>query len=152
MKNDKLQGKDKVLHEESFASDAEKLRLLADWFDMYDSIRENKNNEVQRDLRRIASNIAEPGAHTLLVNLYRARKERDKAKKALKELREKIGICTVKNMNNDNCFFEVDLPFERWCDVCKQKQPVWEKYHEASNKAGAALRACLKYGKEQEDK
>ena len=41
--------------------DWEKLRLLADWFDYHDSrlpyMGNVENNEVQKDLRRIAQNL-----------------------------------------------------------------------------------------------
>ena len=38
-----------------FVTDSEKLRLLADWFDM--KYPNDKNPEVQNDLRRIADNL-----------------------------------------------------------------------------------------------
>ena len=38
-----------------FVTDSEKLRLLADWFDM--KYPNDKNPEVQDDLRRIADNL-----------------------------------------------------------------------------------------------
>ena len=38
-----------------FLTDSEKLRLLADWFDM--KYPNDKNPEVQNDLRRIADNL-----------------------------------------------------------------------------------------------
>ena len=38
-------------------TDGEKLRKLADWFDLYDKNHEIVNNEVQEDLRRMADRL-----------------------------------------------------------------------------------------------
>lgn len=38
-------------------TDAEKLRLLADWFDNRDALDNNQDTEVQDDLRRIADTL-----------------------------------------------------------------------------------------------
>jgi hypothetical protein len=34
-----------------------------------------------------------------------------------------------------------------WCDICKQKLPVWENYHAKTNAASGALRALLRAAK-----
>lgn len=39
------------------ATDAEKLRLLAHWFDLHDEIKGTPGREVQTDLRRIADRL-----------------------------------------------------------------------------------------------
>lgn len=85
--------------------------------------------------------------HDLLVELYKARKARDEAYGAMRSLSERIGVCDAMPHGDDTCFRKYEDQDE-WCDICKQKQPFWEAYHQAANKAGAALRACLAYGKE----
>jgi hypothetical protein len=90
--------------------------------------------------------------HTLLMNLEAARRERDEAKKKVCDLSEKLGVCAEKSYETDVCYRENDLEPDEWCDVCKQKEPVWQAYHKAANHAGAALRACLRYAREHAGK
>ena len=88
----------------------------------------------------------------ILADLYRARRARKDAKEELRLLSEEIGVCNMPEDSDglhDVCFREWPDPEDRdeWCDICKQKLPIWQKYHEAANRAGAALRACLMEGK-----
>ena len=50
---------DQLLYLAEYLPTAGKLRLLADWFDFYDSRKENTDNEVQCDLRTWADTVEE---------------------------------------------------------------------------------------------
>jgi hypothetical protein len=112
-----------------------------------------KNNKIEREREKVIEEfpptpkrLKEYEAHTLLVNLYQARKERDEAKEEFKKLSIELGECRDKGLYTEACYLS---PYDvaEWCDTCQQKQPLWQKYQILANKAGAALRACLRYGK-----
>ena len=77
--------------------------------------------------------------------LYETRQEAKQAKAAMRQLAEKIGKCEMHYEPGESGLecYNTNLPKERWCDICKQKLPVWENYHAKTNAASGALRALL---------
>lgn len=85
-----------------------------------------------------------------VIRLYRARKSRDEAKSKLRATAERLGSCdNFERLDSVRCFERGNkLPQEAWCDVCKEKQPLWQAYHKASTESGTALKAILRYAKQ----
>jgi hypothetical protein len=78
--------------------------------------------------------------------LYRARQEAKQAKEAVRQLAAKIGNCEMRAEPGEaglKCYHS-SRPKEQWCNICKQKLPAWEAYHEKTNTAAGALRALLR--------
>ena len=86
----------------------------------------------------------------LVRRLYEARQEAKQAKQARRELSEKIGNCEMApdfpGEPGIACYNNSSRPKEKWCDVCKQKLPVWENYRRKTNLAAAALRELIRVG------
>lgn len=77
--------------------------------------------------------------------LWETRQESAQAKAALRQLAEKIGRCEQRRDPEESgteCY-NTNLPEEQWCDVCKQKLPVWKHWHHKINAAAGALRSVL---------
>lgn len=80
-----------------------------------------------------------------VINLFLARKQQKIAKDKLLDLSIKIGSCDGGPGNQ--CFLEEDLETDDWCEICKQKHPIWVEYNKASQLAGGALRAVMAAGR-----
>ena len=79
----------------------------------------------------------------LITSLYRARQDVIAARKARREVRERVGPCDHVPHKSPCYYSEPD----KWCEACAQVQPFHESYHAASRKAGVALRRVLREGK-----
>jgi hypothetical protein len=85
--------------------------------------------------------------HRLVRRLYEKRQEAKQAKVAYRQLAEKLGRCertTEVGEENVECYNEFRFPHDQWCDICKQKLPVWKDYHAKTNAASGALRSLLR--------
>jgi hypothetical protein len=87
----------------------------------------------------------------LVRRLYETRKDAKQAKTARRELTEKIGGCEYHDP--DASAEDAGMPCylsnrtkENWCEICKQKLPLWEDYHRKTNLAAAALRELIRVG------
>ena len=45
------------------------------------------------------------------------------------------------------CYLNPRLDFEEWCDMCRDKHPLWEEVQRCSAKCGGALRHAVHIGK-----
>ena len=87
----------------------------------------------------------------LVRRLYETRLEAKQAKTARRELTEKIGGCEYHDPTASDedaglpCHYS-NRPKKKWCDICKQKLPLWEDYHHKTNLAAAALRELIRVG------
>jgi hypothetical protein len=89
----------------------------------------------------------------LVQRLYDARQAAAKAKKSMREAGARLGNCacysgSVLDMRT-TCYHDSLLPKEKWCDICKEKLPIWVDYHNRANAAGAALRMVLDWAKKK---
>ena len=87
----------------------------------------------------------------LVLQLYDARQAASVAKTVLRAAAVRLGNCTAVNVHGDRvaCYHDRRFPKDQWCDICKEKLPLWEDYHRKANAAGAALRAVLQYAKKK---
>jgi hypothetical protein len=85
----------------------------------------------------------------LVRHLYLSRVAAKEAKNAWHFHAEKGGSCQNQDQNGAKCH-HLDPSFPR-CPACTYKLPHWTAYRQATNKAGAALRAVLRAGKEMDE-
>ena len=84
----------------------------------------------------------------IVSRLYLSRQKRNKDREKLRKAAERLGGCLdVDGIYNGTHCYDVSDPEHEWCDVCKEKQPIWEEAKNASREAGEALKAVLRYGK-----
>jgi hypothetical protein len=119
--------------------------------------RREKDNNMQTESIKSPTTVDETGGavavdlQRLVRRLYDARQSAAAAKKARAEKAAELGDC--ENFyrddpeNNGNQCYNTQQPREKWCDVCKAKQPFYEDYQHKSAMAGAALAAVLRAGK-----
>jgi hypothetical protein len=81
----------------------------------------------------------------LITNLYRARQYVRAARKARREVRERVGPCELLNEHDKSPCWHSEP--DTWCGPCAAVKPYHDAYWEASSKAGAALRRVLREGK-----
>lgn len=77
--------------------------------------------------------------------LYLARQAAKAAKREMQKLASTIGNCERPHAQGGihlNCY-QSNFTEDRWCAICKQKLPVWMKYHAKTNAAAGALRALM---------
>jgi hypothetical protein len=81
----------------------------------------------------------------LVRRLYQARQAASEARKARNAARAAAGDCMRQTYEHEGpCWIGKK---EDWCEACAQVLPLYEAYHKASDKAGAALRLVLREGK-----
>lgn len=99
-------------------------------------MKDTSNNQISRR------------ALNAIETLYFARKNARIAKSMLIEIASNVGQCKDAESENKVPCYHRNIPKESWCDVCKQKLPLWEDYHKKANAAGTALRSVLNIGKD----
>ena len=87
----------------------------------------------------------------LVIKLCVARNHTFIAKGELAELTRNIGCCKWLELNRMHgsgvACHQTGMPKDEWCEVCKQKLPVWKNYKAKKYAAGLAFRTLLRAGK-----
>lgn len=93
-------------------------------------------------------------AEYFIVKLYEARIAAKASKKVIKLAAERLGSCPGigDNENAGIKCFQSKLPQEKWCDICKEKLPLWIDYRANSILAGSTLRQVLRIAKSIKEK
>ena len=107
------------------------------------------SNEIDRVFRVDKEDQRETTADEIrdaVKSLYRAREARSAARRRFKEAHYRIGMCDGNNSEGGPCYYDLALDDDP-CDVCKEKQPLWEDSRKKGIRAGAALRAVILIGK-----
>ena len=81
----------------------------------------------------------------LVLRLYQARQTASEARRDRNAKRAEVGDCVHQGYPSDGpCWFGKK---DNWCETCAEVLPYYDRYHKASDMAGAALRAVLREGK-----
>ncbi len=92
----------------------------------------------------IANQEARSGSLERLVRrLFETRQSAAAAKKAMQVKAAEVGKCSGY-MDEYSACYQSQKPKAEWCDICKQKLPLWEERQRTAAQAGAALRELLR--------